>query len=134
MASRDRLRALTHGAPHGGCEFCGYAREHPLVADGRALMSNAHAIAFKSIAPRSPMHALVVPRAHLVTWADVSAHGLATDVQTALWDLVSGVMLESGVADSCWVHQHNGAGGGQRVFHLHVHVESKRKPDPEFWQ
>lgn len=78
------------------------------------------ALAFNDIAPQAPVHVLVIPKEPIVKLAD------ATDDQSALlghlMSVARKVAEEAGVADAYRVVTNSGAGAGQSVFHLHLHV------------
>lgn len=101
------------------CIFCKIANSEVPVS---FLGESEHAVAFKDLNPRQPMHFLVVPRRH---YSDV-AH-LATDDPEALTDLVQlGVALSKKHSDGSFRLQFNtGEGAGQTVFHAHGHFMSR---------
>ncbi|MDN4472498.1 histidine triad nucleotide-binding protein [Demequina zhanjiangensis] len=76
-------------------------------------------IAFRDIAPKAPLHVLVVPRSHLENVAEVAAAD-----PKLLADMAA---LAQGIADTeCggqyrWIFN-TGAEAGQSVFHAHGHV------------
>jgi len=76
-------------------------------------------IAFRDVQPQAPVHLLVIPREHLISLAqaDQSQESLLGHLLlVAAW-----VAREAGLND--WRTVINtGAGAGQTVFHLHVHV------------
>ncbi|MFJ2031040.1 histidine triad nucleotide-binding protein [Streptosporangium sp. NPDC087985] len=78
-------------------------------------------LAFRDVNPQAPTHVLVVPKDHYPDAAALAAvdHGLADDVLKA----AHAVAEQEGVADSGYRLVFNtGAGAGQTVFHVHVHV------------
>ena len=81
-------------------------------------------LAFRDINPRAPVHLLVIPRKPLATLADAG-----TDDQEMLGHLlfVANIVAEKeGVGDAFRLVLNNGAGAGQEVFHLHLHVLAGR--------
>jgi histidine triad (HIT) family protein len=78
------------------------------------------ALAFLDIMPRSPGHALVLPKAPARNILDVGAGDLA-HVMTVAQKVAKGAMKAFG-ADGVSIQQFNEGAGGQVVFHLHVHV------------
>ena len=78
-------------------------------------------VAIRDIDPQAPTHVLVIPREHMESLDDASqrdeallGHLLRTGARIA---------NEAGHADSSYRTVINtGAGAGQSVFHLHVHV------------
>jgi histidine triad (HIT) family protein len=101
------------------CLFCKIANgEIPVSLIGES----EHAVAFKDIHPKQPMHFLVVPKQH---FADVAE--LAESSPAVLTDLVQlGVSLSKKHSDGSFRLQFNtGAGAGQTVFHAHGHFMSR---------
>jgi histidine triad (HIT) family protein len=77
------------------------------------------AVAFRDIAPKAPVHALVIPRRHVTSLA------AATDSAElgAVLALAAQVAVQEGVAESGYrVVTNVGDDGGQSVGHLHFHV------------
>jgi histidine triad (HIT) family protein len=92
------------------------AREIP--AD--IIYEDEQCLAFNDIHPKAPFHALVIPKKSIVMLADTSqedspllGHLLSVGTQLA---------KDAGYADAFRVVINNGAGGGQSVFHLHLHI------------
>jgi histidine triad (HIT) family protein len=98
------------------CLFCKIvAGEIP--AD--VVASSDTAIAFRDIAPKAPVHVLVVPKEH---YPDVPAFA-ATDAE----GLASVIGLADGVASELADGQYRlifntGPKAGQTVFHVHAHL------------
>ena len=92
------------------------------------LHDDDQCIAFRDIAPQAPTHFLVVPKRPLASLADASA----ADEQLLGHLLLTAarIVTELGVAAGGWRTVVNtGAGAGQTVFHLHVHVLAGRSLD-----
>lgn len=100
------------------CLFCGIvAGEVPanLVAEGDEW------VAFQDIDPRAPTHVLVVPRRHLATLDDLGEQDgpLIGDMVRAAAEIARAEGLVEGgyrVVFNC------GAGAGQSVYHIHLHL------------
>jgi histidine triad (HIT) family protein len=77
-------------------------------------------LAFRDIAPKAPVHVLVIPKAHHATLSEVAAAdpALAALVLTE----ARAVADSEGVGDGWRLIANNGAPVGQTVFHAHVHV------------
>ena len=78
------------------------------------------ALAFRDINPAAPVHVLVIPKLPLVDLADATQD--QQDLLGHLMWVAAEVARQEGVADAFRVVTNNGAGAGQSVFHLHLHV------------
>lgn len=87
---------------------------------GDIIYEDAQCIAFRDINPGAPLHVLVVPRKPIPKLTD------ATDEDRELLGhlmlICSKIAAQEGYADAFRVAINNGAGAGQSVFHLHLHV------------
>lgn len=82
-------------------------------------------VAFRDIAPRAPVHVLVVPRLHLE-----SAHALTDehrDLLAACFRTAQQVAESEGTADGYRIATNIGRRGGQEIPHLHFHVIGGRQ-------
>lgn len=77
-------------------------------------------LAFRDIAPAAPTHVVVVPRAHHVDVAALTAAdpGLAGRLLAA----GAAVAAQEGLGEGFRLVFNTGADGGQTVFHVHLHV------------
>jgi len=84
-------------------------------------------VAFRDIAPKAPVHVLVIPKKHIVSLAEADAGdaGLLGRLLAA----TSEVARKLGVGEAFRVAVNSGAGAGQSVFHLHLHVLGGRPFD-----
>jgi histidine triad (HIT) family protein len=104
------------------CLFCRIVAEE-LPSD--RVAETGEVVAFRDIAPRAPVHVLVVPRRHVD-----SAHDLGpedADLLAATFAVTRTVAEQEGIADGYRVTTNIGAGGGQSVSHLHFHVLGGRQ-------
>lgn len=98
------------------CLFCRIiAGEIP----GDKVYEDADILAFRDINPQAPMHILVIPKKHLsgpdaVTEEDERVVG-------RMIRMAGEIAKKEGFSDYRLVFN-NGAGAGQTVFHLHLHV------------
>lgn len=95
------------------CPFCDL---DPL----RIAAANALAFAVRDAYPVSPGHTLVVPRRHVASWFDATAHE-----QAALLALVGEIRerLDGELSPAGYnIGINVGEAAGQTVMHLHVHV------------
>ena len=81
-------------------------------------------VAIRDIAPQAPTHLLVIPEHHLETFRDIGE--LEADETKRLLEFVAETAREAGLEDYRVV-VNVGPGGGQTVFHLHVHVLGGRE-------
>lgn len=89
------------------------------------VWEDEHCIAFRDIAPAAPTHILVIPRILLPTLADAQPEH-APLLGHMLW-VVAEIARQEGIAqDGYRVVINCGEGGGQTVFHLHMHLISGR--------
>jgi histidine triad (HIT) family protein len=100
------------------CLFCKIvAREIP----SDIVYENDHALAFKDIRPVTPVHALVIPKKHVVGIAEATPEDGALLGELLLAARV--VAGKLGLAETGYrLVINNGPNAGQSVFHLHVHV------------
>jgi histidine triad (HIT) family protein len=78
-------------------------------------------IAFRDVNPQAPVHVLIVPREHMDSLDDASQRDEAA--LGHLLRVAARVANEQGLSESGYRTVINtGAGVGQSVFHLHVHV------------
>lgn len=79
------------------------------------------AVAFRDINPQARVHALVIPREHLDSLDDASVRDEGT--LGHLLRVAARVANAEGLSESGYRTVINtGAGAGQSVFHLHLHV------------
>src|SRR5688500_3683983 len=105
------------------CIFCKIAAGEIPAAK---IYETERPVALRDIYPQAPPHALVLPRAHVASLDD------AADADEALLGhlllVAARVAREEGYGDSGFRTVINtGAGAGQTVFHVHVHVLGGRR-------
>ncbi len=100
------------------CLFCRIvAGEIPaqLVYDTDRLL------AFRDIAPKAPVHVLVIPKRHYATVAELTVAD--SELAGALLRVACEVAASEGIADDGYrVLFNTGSHGGQEVPHVHAHV------------
>ena len=99
------------------CLFCKIASgEIPC----RKVYEDDEVLAFHDINPVAPVHFMLVPKLHLATLAD------AGDAHTALLGkmllLAPRLAKEQGLENGFRTVINTGKGGGQEIFHLHIHI------------
>ena len=80
-------------------------------------------LAFRDISPQAPLHVLVIPRKPLVGVGDMSEDD--RELLGHLCWVATKIAADEGCEDYRLV-MNNGAGAGQSVFHLHVHLLAGR--------
>ena len=84
------------------------------------LYEDEHCIAINDINPQAPIHVLVIPKKAIPRLVDAGA-----DDQDLLGHLMLAggkIAAQLGMADAFRLVVNNGEGGGQTVFHLHLHI------------
>lgn len=108
------------------CLFCRIASGE-IPAD--VVHQTERTVAFRDIAPKAPVHVLVIPREHVASLAEVGG-----DDQQLLGELMLAardVAAREGVSvEGFRTVLNSGLNGGQEVMHLHVHVLGGR---PLIW-
>jgi histidine triad (HIT) family protein len=105
------------------CLFCG-------IADGKIkanlVYQDEALLAFKDIAPKAPVHILIIPRKHVVSVLDIEAND--GGVIGRIFQVAGQLAREQGIADSGFrVVVNSGADAGQSVSHLHYHLLGGRR-------
>jgi histidine triad (HIT) family protein len=77
-------------------------------------------VAFKDINPGAPVHVLLVPRKPIPRLADATAEDQALLGHLML--TAAKIAEQQGCGDAFRLAVNNGAGAGQSVFHLHLHI------------
>jgi histidine triad (HIT) family protein len=108
------------------CVFCGIAAKK---VKATLLFEDEHVLAFPDIAPRAPVHLLIIPKKHIdtanaLTPADEALAG-------RLFLTGARLALEKGCAESGYRMIVNcNKDGGQEIFHLHLHLLGGRPLGP----
>lgn len=83
------------------------------------MWEDEHALAFRDIEPRAPVHILVIPKRHFASLNDATDAMLLGRMLLAAREIAEG----EGIAQSGYrVVINTGADAGQSVAHLHVHL------------
>ncbi len=88
------------------------------------VYEDEHCIAINDINPQAPVHVLVIPKQPIEKLADARP-----DDQALLGHLMlaaGNIARQLGVDDAFRLIVNNGAGAGQTVFHLHLHIIAGR--------
>lgn len=82
-------------------------------------------LAFRDVNPQAPTHVLIVPKKEIPRLTDASDADQA--VLGHLMLAAGRIARELGIDEAFRVIVNNGAGAGQSVFHLHLHILAGRK-------
>ena len=77
-------------------------------------------LVFKDISPKADVHLLMIPKKHINSLNEVSTSDDA--VMTHMLHLLPTLAKEQGLNDGFRTIINTGKGGGQVVFHLHIHL------------
>ena len=101
-----------------GCIFCSIANgETPT----KFLFENDILVVFKDINPQAPVHLLIVPRKHIRSINDLTEEDkkIVSEIIMTGRDMAK----QEGVSESGYKLLFNvEKGGGQIIFHLHLHL------------
>jgi diadenosine tetraphosphate (Ap4A) HIT family hydrolase len=96
----------------------------------KKVYEDDHVLAFDDIAPKAPVHTLVIPKGPYVSITDMAKAGKDAEI-AALMRAIGTVAEMKGCADSGYrVISNTGEDGGQEVPHLHFHVLGGRPIGP----
>ena len=99
------------------CIFCKIvAGEIP----GKKVYEDDEILAFHDIHPISRVHFMLIPKGHVDSLAHCDASH--RDILGRILLLAPKLAKEQGLTDGFRTMINTGRGGGQEVFHLHVHV------------
>lgn len=85
------------------------------------LMETEDLVIFKDLYPQAPLHLLIVPKAHIRSINDIEDEHAG--ILAKLLFAAKKIAREEGVAQSGYKLQfHVEKGGGQEIFHLHMHL------------
>ena len=102
------------------CLFCAISKGD---IPSKKVYEDEQVYAFYDIDPQAPTHFLVIPKAHIVSAAAVSAENSA--VVAHCFEVIAQVTKELGITDFRVV-SNCGDQAGQSVKHLHFHVLAGR--------
>jgi len=104
------------------CIFCKIIRNE---IPSKKVFEDEQLLVIEDVAPKAPLHLLFLPKRHFVNCLDMSPQDEA--VMGYLLRKAAEIAHQKGVADSGFrLVQNNGAGSGQSVFHMHVHLLAGR--------
>ena len=99
------------------CIFCKIVRgDIPC----KKVYEDAEVLAFHDINPVAPVHFILVPKRHIISLLE--AEETHTTLLGKMLLLAAKLAREQGLENGFRTVINNGKGGGQEVFHLHIHV------------
>jgi histidine triad (HIT) family protein len=86
-------------------------------------------VVFKDVRPAAPVHLLIVPRKHIRSINDLTEKDQG--ILEKMFLKARDIARETGIADSGYkIHVNVERGGGQVIFHLHMHLFGGWKDRP----
>jgi histidine triad (HIT) family protein len=105
------------------CLFCRIIKKE---IPGRLVYEDSAIVAFEDINPQAPVHILVVPRKHIDSLMNLSQED--KELMGSLFLVANGLAKTHNLTPSGFRTVINtGPGGGQTVYHLHVHLLGGRQ-------
>lgn len=99
------------------CIFCKIVRGD---IPSKKLYEDEAVIAFNDIHPIAPVHFMIVPKTHVASLADCGSEHEA--LLGSMLTLGAKLAKEQGLDAGFRTMINTGSGGGQEVFHLHIHI------------
>ncbi len=99
------------------CLFCRIAAGE-VPAD--KVYEDERVVVFKDINPKAKVHLLVIPRIHLESLADLEPEH--DELMGYMMRLLPKLAREQGLEEGFRTIINTGKGGGQVIFHLHIHL------------
>lgn len=94
----------------------------------RKIHEDDDVLVFHDIHPVAPVHFMLIPKIHVASLDECDESH--RDVLGKILILAPRLAREQGLADGFRTVINTGKGGGQEVFHLHVHVIGGNGPRP----
>ncbi|WP_274570896.1 histidine triad nucleotide-binding protein [Neisseria leonii] len=101
----------------GDCIFCRIVQQELPAA---VVYEDGEMLCFKDINPSAPVHLLLIPKTHFDSLAHAQAQHEALLGRMML--KVPQIARENGLSAGFKTLINTGKGGGQEVYHLHIHI------------
>ena len=101
------------------CIFCKIAQKQ---IPAEIVFENEDILAFKDINPKASTHLLVIPKNHYDKLSDINDEVILGKLLSAVREITKNLGIEH-----FRTIINNGAGAGQEVFHVHLHVLAGKK-------
>ncbi len=99
------------------CIFCKIGRGD---IPSKKVYEDENVIAFHDMHPIAPVHFLLVPKAHIASLADCGIE--QENLLGSMLMLGARLAKEQGLDAGFRTMINTGKGGGQEIFHLHIHI------------
>jgi len=100
------------------CIFCQIANK---AMDADIVYEDDDIVAFNDITPKAPTHILIIPRKHIATLNDLADDD--TELMGKMIQTAKQLAKQLGIAEAGYrVVMNCNEGGGQAVFHVHLHL------------
>ena len=102
------------------CLFCRIVR---VEIPAKIVRQDEHTVAFRDIDPKAPTHILVIPKEHVASLDEATDPTMVGRLMLAAAEIAR----SEGITDGYRTVVNTGAGAGQTVFHIHLHLLGGRK-------
>lgn len=96
------------------CIFCSIINKK---IPATVVLENDEVIVINDLYPKAPVHYLVIPKKHVADFMTLNDDAILNDLKAMIQKI--GLSLPG---QSFRLLVNNGAGAGQSVFHLHIHM------------
>lgn len=104
------------------CLFCKIINKE---IPSTVVFENEDVLAFRDIHPSAPTHILFIPKQHIARLDDIKEENM--NIMAKLYSAIIEYTKKNDLTESGFKTQINiGPGGGQVVFHLHIHLLSQK--------
>lgn len=86
------------------------------------IWENAHALCFKDIEPKAPVHALLVPKKHYLHALDFYANASDLEILSLQKGIANVIHILNLQKNGCRIITNQGLHGRQEVHHFHLHI------------
>lgn len=102
------------------CIFCKIVQQQ---IPAQIVYEDENMLCFKDINPAAPVHLLLIPKVHFDSLAHAQPEHEA--LLGKLMMKVPQIAAQAGLTNGFKTQINTGKGGGQEVFHLHIHIMGK---------
>ena len=88
------------------------------------IYENEYVYAFADIDPQAPFHAIIVPKEHIASAAEINSEN--SFLVGKIFEAVAEIAKNENLAEGFRVVNNCGAHGGQTVGHIHFHLIGRR--------